>query len=176
MAKRWRNDGACGDTGSHLTETAQRQTNQTRLASQRGLTCALRCEPRAYAGANSHRLTDRIKSSRIGSDQDRSRGKVKGPAGHTSVASISVLERMKLSRKVPDSARTLGKRLSPRRADREEARLHVLRPPFVSACCQRMIRDASRMRRASLAEPANIMQRTQPYMAVTLPQCRVARK
>lgn len=113
---------------------------------QRDITCALLVRRREFASVG---RSSRIESDRVGSDQDRSRGKVKGPADDVSVASVSCIERMKLSRGVLDSARTLGKRLSPRRADREEARLHVRWPPLVGASGLRALRAGGALHRLS---------------------------
>jgi hypothetical protein len=110
--------------------------------------------------------------------------KVKGSAGGASATSSYMFERMKLSQRgFRTEPETMGKRLSPRRADREEALIHDVWPPlcacFVGAVgaihqadcvvwrCERVERWLSL---------ASVMEITQPYMAYTVSYLAHTRK
>lgn len=110
--------------------------------------------------------------------------KVKGSAGGASATSSYIFERMKLSQRgFRSEPETMGKRLSPRRADREEALIHDVWPPLC-ACVVGAVGAIHHadcvIRRCEHVEPwpslARVMERTQPYMAYTVSYLARTRK
>ena len=149
-------------------------TLQRRRAHLTKWTSAASCVRCLCAGANSRWLADRVGSSRIESDRIKTDREGKSKARPTTSRSPACLYRA--DEALPQSSQqreNLGKTtIAPPRGPRRGL------TSCPSASSRRRIISARYARgwRASSAESANIMQRTQPYMAVTLPQCRMVRK